>query len=159
MTDEPKADRRAILDRLRADHVPESGPIAGGLDPTDKFVVASFFDKAVFQRFKIALSEAGVEATALREGRKIVVEVSYSDRTTAFEILRRHEATDPDNRPRGIRRDYDCRILGAVVGSVIGVSALLTSIPPIVVIPVSLAGAVVGFALGWLLDHLRLRLL
>ena len=153
MTDEPKSDRRQILERLKNDHAPESGPIAGGLDPSEAFVIASFHDKDVCARFVTALESAQIAATTSHKGRGIAVEVAVGNRTAVFEILERHQAKEPDKRSRGIRRDYDFRILGAVVGSVIGVMvAALSPQNPVLAIVI---WTTLAFALGYTIDWLR----
>lgn len=74
---------------------------------------------------QIALSEAGIRSSKRSESQRLCVYVKWNDRTTTFDILERAAASDPDSRPKGIKRSHDAMILLAGFGLCIATFAAL----------------------------------
>ena len=87
MTERSPQHRREILDRLRSSEIRGPGPIAGGLHESDRIVVTSFYSPYVCQRFRRALTAAGVRSWTKKSGAKTCVEVSYGNREVAKRVM------------------------------------------------------------------------
>lgn len=120
----PPKSSDAIREKLAAIHaqapsVAPSGPLAGGLPPEDRLIIASFHDREVRRRFQELLVSHGIgSAWRRRQGRDEVL-VDAGDRAAAARLREEHARADPDRIEARGRRVIDFALLGAVLGATI----------------------------------------
>lgn len=117
----PERKLRSILESFRTSEETGCGPLAEGLDESDKILVATFSNPRVCRHFQRQLSAAGIRSSTKAMGRKTNVEIAVRDRVRAFEILASHQKKYPDQRLRGVRRPFDFTIFGGLIGAVVGI--------------------------------------
>ncbi len=99
-----------------------TGPRPGGMLPFDSVVIAEFADKAALHRCQNALSAAGIFSSSERRGKRLILSVDCRDQHAASEIEAHLRLREPARRSTGFRRDFDCLILGSVLGASLGLS-------------------------------------
>lgn len=119
----PKSDE-AIRLKLAAIHqqapsAAPSGPLSAGLEPDDRLVIASFYDREVRKRFQDRLVSQSIGSTYHRRDGRDQVLVDAGDRETAARLRDEHALVDPDRIQARGRRVIDFVLLGAVLGATI----------------------------------------
>ncbi|HEV3345347.1 MAG TPA: hypothetical protein VG125_33525 [Pirellulales bacterium] len=99
-----------------------TGPLAEGLRPEDRLVIASFYDRENRQRYQDLLLANGVGSSWERRDRQDQVLVDMDDRVAAARLLDEHLAAWPDRPQARGRRVVDFILLGAVLGATISTS-------------------------------------
>jgi hypothetical protein len=130
-TSPPPADKPTppkSIERIRSklqsiqEHAPSAattGPLAEGLKPEDRLVIASFYDGENRQRYQDALLAKGIGSLWQRCDGKDQVLGDMGDRAEAARLLDEHLAAWPDRAQARGRRVVDFVLLGAALGATI----------------------------------------
>ncbi len=156
----PPKDEGSIRKALRsiqsnADLEGTSGPLADGLDALDQIVTASFYDKDVARQYQRRLNEIGIPSSTAMNGRKTQVLVDFEDRERAAAAYLEHQVVCPDQRPQGIRKDFDLLIFGLAIGLSLGTILIVQSFGNAKALMSPLVFGVIGAILGHLFDRVR----
>jgi hypothetical protein len=121
---QPK-DARTIRAALESIHHEQEGPtkqgpLAGGASPHHRIVVATFHDPSVARSLQRQLTQSGIHSRAKRHARMTQISVDFEDHQRATEVVDQHRQTCPDQKPSGIRRDFDFLIFGIAIGLTLG---------------------------------------
>jgi hypothetical protein len=152
------------------EHAPSAattGPLAEGLKPEDRLVIASFHDREGRQRYQDALLAKGISSSWQRRDRQDQVLVDMSDRAEAARLLDEHLAAWPDRPQARGRRLVDFILLGAVLGATISTVFVVdrsfaksrerSGLILFTAIAFTVYGAMVGGLLGSLRERLTQR--
>ncbi|HWB09286.1 MAG TPA: hypothetical protein VG826_08685 [Pirellulales bacterium] len=160
---------RATLQAIReqAPSAATTGPLSQGLQPEDRLVIASFYDRENRQRYQDALLAQGIGSTCERRDGQDRVLVDVGDREVAARLRDEHMLAWPDRPQARGRRLVDFVLLGAALGATISLAMvadrsfaksrvrwglIITS-----AIAFTLYGALVGGLLGSLKERLTER--
>lgn len=142
-----------------------TGPLAEGLKPEDRLVIASFHDAEVRKRFQDLLLARGIGSSWRRRDRQDQVLVDMSDREQAARLLDEHLTAWPDRPQARGRRVIDFILLGAVLGATISVvfvadrsfarSQARWGLIAVSVLAFTVYGAMVGGLLGAIKERLK----
>jgi hypothetical protein len=157
---------RAKLESIReqAPSAAKTGPLADGLKPDDRIVIASFHDREGRQRYQDALLANGISSSWQRRNRQDQVLVDMSDRVQAARLLDEQLAAFPDRPQARGRRVVDFILLGAVLGATISVAFVAdrsfarSQARMALIVTTAIAFTVYGAMVGGLLGSVRERL-
>lgn len=112
-SDHKDQNRRQALEGLRSANAPlQSG---AGIDSADMILIRRFSNRRSCRRFLGRLSEAGIASKTKSDRAHVSVFVEHSDREQALAITAEHLQRFPDTTRKGLRRDFDLKILVAVM--------------------------------------------
>jgi hypothetical protein len=140
------------------------GPLAEGLKPEDRLVIASFYDRENRQRYQDALLAKGIGSSWQRRDEKDQVLIDMGDRAEAARLLDEHLAAWPDRPQARGRRVVDFVLLGAALGAIVGTvfvaerSFAKSQTRLGLIVMSAVASAIYGGLVGGLLGSLRERL-
>lgn len=157
---------RAKLESIReqAPSAAITGPLAEGLKPDDRIVIASFHDREGRQRYQDALLAKGVSSSWQRRNRQDQVLVDMSDRAEAARLLDEQLAAFPDRPQARGRRVVDFILLGAVLGATISLAfvaerSFAKSLDRMgLIVATAIGFTIYGAMVGGLLGSIRERL-
>lgn len=157
---------RSTLQSIQ-EHAPSAataGPLAEGLKPEDRLVVASFYDRENRQRYQDALLAKGIGSSWERRDGKDQVLVDMGDRAEAARLLDEHLAAWRDRPQARGRRVVDFVLFGAALGPTISTAFLAersfakSQARLNLIVMSAVAFAIYGALVGGLLGSVRERL-
>jgi hypothetical protein len=157
---------RSTLQAIReqAPSAATTGPLAEGLKPEDRLVIASFHDRENRHRYQDTLSAQGIGSAWQRRDWQDQVLVDMEDRAEAARLLDEHLRAWPDRPQARGRRVVDFVLLGAALGATISIALLAepsfakSGARLSLIVMTAIAFGTYGAMLGGLLASLKDRL-